>query len=380
MPALRRSPRLKTAVVVDLPDPALVPVSENTPSSPLRKPSPKKLTKRAASKTSSTTEKEKGSKPSKKKKPRTTTEKSESTRDCLPRTLEQSIIQDAKHPIQVLGIDEAGRGPLAGPVVAAAAICPTDVPGVVDSKLITQEEQREELYKALMALPDIQYAVCVVDAPTIDRINILQATLLAMRTAATALVAPHQLSEIPLVSEPSIQHPGSYVFSNAAPVPAPPAKSATEGDGASDDKKDIGTVISSSFHALIDGNKVPKDMPCPAQCVIKGDGKEYSIAAASILCKVTRDRLMHDYHALYPQYGLDQHKGYPTLAHRQAVTEIGCTPIHRRTFAPLKTMHFDEHGKIIPAHLVPKEEPKPDAKGKKAATKRKSTAKTSKKK
>jgi ribonuclease HII len=89
-------------------------------------------------------------------------------------------------------------------------------------------------------------------------------------------------------------------------------------------------------------------MPCPAESVVKGDSKEFSIAAASILAKVTRDRLMHGYDRLYPKYNLGQHKGYPTAAHQNAVRDHGASPIHRRTFAPLKHMEFDEEGAVIP--------------------------------
>lgn len=102
-----------------------------------------------------------------------------------------------------------------------------------------------------------------------------------------------------------------------------------------------------SYYALIDGNKVPKDMPCDCESMTKGDGREYSIGAASILAKVTRDRLMHEYDAKYPHYNLAQHKGYPTAAHMSAVKKYGASPIHRRTFAPLKHMEFDEEGKVI---------------------------------
>jgi ribonuclease HII len=107
------------------------------------------------------------------------------------------------------------------------------------------------------------------------------------------------------------------------------------------------TAGSSSFYALIDGNKIPKDMPCPAEAVVKGDGKEFMIAAASILAKVTRDRLMHAYDKEYPDYHLKRHKGYPTADHMKAVAKLGASPIHRRTFAPLKHMELDETGKVV---------------------------------
>ena len=88
-------------------------------------------------------------------------------------------------------------------------------------------------------------------------------------------------------------------------------------------------------------------MPCECESLTKGDGREYSIGAASILAKVTRDRLMHEYSEMYPEYNLSQHKGYPTAAHMEAVKQFGASPIHRRTFAPLKRMKFDADGKVV---------------------------------
>lgn len=126
---------------------------------------------------------------------------------------------------------------------------------------------------------------------------------------------------------------------------------------ASAERNDISYVITganmnnkpteNSYYALIDGNKVPKEMPCACESLVKGDGREYAIGAASILAKVTRDRLMHEYDKKYPEYNLSQHKGYPTAAHMAAVRKHGASPIHRRTFAPLKHMTFDDDGKVI---------------------------------
>lgn len=182
----------------------------------------------------------------------------------------------------VAGIDEAGRGPLAGPVVAAAVILPRDVPipRVNDSKQLTAP-QREELADALKNLPGIDYALGIVDAAEIDRINILKATHKAMRIAAEGL-----------------------------------------------EKLDF---------ILVDGLPV-KTLPCPSQAVVKGDAKSASIAAASILAKVTRDSMMEEYARLYPGYGFEEHKGYGTAKHIRALTELGPCPIHRRSFAPLREM------------------------------------------
>jgi ribonuclease HII len=220
----------------------------------------------------------------------------------------------------VMGVDEAGRGPLAGPVVAAAALVPCTLEGVMDSKLLTKEEEREKMYQALIESPNIQYAVAIVDAARIDEINILQATLEAMRMAVDGVMNPKRGGKV------CVSREGCYV------VCGPKAKKHRK---------------SNKYYALIDGNKVPKDMPCDAECIIKGDSKEFCIAAASILAKVTRDRLMRGYDELYPEFQLQQHKGYPTAKHMALVRKYGASPIHRRTFAPLKHMSFDEQGRIL---------------------------------
>ncbi|ETI36381.1 hypothetical protein F441_17360 [Phytophthora nicotianae CJ01A1] len=207
---------------------------------------------------------------------------------------------EAKGYTTVIGVDEAGRGPLAGPVVAAACHVPLDVtiPGVDDSKKIL-EPQREALFELLTTHPSITYAVHVNSAQRIDEINILQASLESMTKSVNE------------VAERLQQKDKTFV--------------------------------------LVDGNKLPPTLELPAEAVIKGDSKVYSIAAASIIAKVTRDRLMREYDEKFPQYGLAQHKGYPTRGHVAAIAKHGPCEIHRMTFAPLK----------------PKEAPKPKAKGKK---------------
>lgn len=179
----------------------------------------------------------------------------------------------------VCGVDEAGRGPLAGPVVAAAVILTPDrIPeGLNDSKALSSK-QRERLLN--MIEKNAQIGIGIAEPEEIDRVNILGATLIAMRRAVLAL------AELPDM-------------------------------------------------ALIDGNKQP-DLPCEAQTIIKGDSRSLSIAAASIVAKVTRDRLMMEADARYPGYGLAGHKGYPTKAHIEAVQRIGATPIHRRSFKPVR--------------------------------------------
>ena len=177
----------------------------------------------------------------------------------------------------ICGVDEAGRGPLAGPVCAAAVILPTDleIEGLNDSKKLT-DARRRVLYDVIVEQA-VAYGIAMVDEKTIDEINILQATFLAMRCAV------EQLAVIP----------------------------------------DI---------ALVDGNREPDFGEIPVRTIVKGDSLRANIAAASILAKVTRDRFMEEQDALYPQYGFAVHKGYGTRAHYDALREYGPCPIHRRTF------------------------------------------------
>lgn len=180
----------------------------------------------------------------------------------------------------VCGIDEAGRGPLAGPVVAAAVILtPARIPeGLNDSKALSPK-QRELLLNAIEK--NALIGIGISEPEEIDRLNILHASLAAMRRAVLALP---RLPDM----------------------------------------------------ALIDGNKLPPDMPCKAQTIVKGDSRSLSIAAASIVAKVTRDRLMIEVEARYPGYGLAGHKGYPTKAHIEAVQRLGPSPIHRFSFKPVR--------------------------------------------
>jgi ribonuclease HII len=183
---------------------------------------------------------------------------------------------------RIAGVDEAGRGPLAGPVVAAAVILPEgfSVSGVDDSKKLTAARRLRAFARICREAAGI--GVGVVDAATIDRINILQASLLAMAMAVAQL------------------------------RPSP--------DG-----------------LLIDGRHMI-DWPLPQRAIPHGDARSVSIAAASIVAKVTRDRLMERYHERYPAFGFVRHKGYPTQAHRQAVATHGPSPIHRRSFKGVKEL------------------------------------------
>jgi ribonuclease HII len=194
--------------------------------------------------------------------------------------LERTLIKTGLWP--VAGVDEAGRGPLAGPVAAAAVILdPRNLPrGLNDSKLLPRHT-RERLYEEIL-----KRALCVsvafASAAEIDAINIRQATLEAMRRALRALAAA----------------PG---------------------------------------YVLIDGNDPPVGIPCPGEAIVRGDGAVLSIAAASIVAKVTRDRLMTRLCALHPVYGFSQHAGYGTPRHLEAIEKHGPCPYHRLSFKPFKT-------------------------------------------
>lgn len=182
----------------------------------------------------------------------------------------------------VAGIDEAGRGPLAGPVLAAAVILDPARPiaGLNDSKKLSAK-RRDELDLAIRA-QSLHWALGRAEAAEIDRLNILQASLLAMRRAVAAL----------------------------------------------------GVVPSL---ALVDGNQDPQ-LPCTVRTIVGGDGLEPAIAAASILAKVARDRELLALDAVYPGYGFARHKGYPTSIHLQALAELGPTPEHRRSFGPVRRL------------------------------------------
>lgn len=193
----------------------------------------------------------------------------------------------------VAGVDEAGCGPLAGPVAAAAVMFPcswlatglwTKLRGLNDSKQLTEEE-REHFYQVLTSNPEIRYGIATVDVAIIDQINILQASHRAMHLALAQLDPPPQ-------------------------------------------------------HVLVDGRRV-KTMTYPQTALVKGDARSYSIAAASVLAKVTRDRLMAEMDRLYPGYGFADHKGYSTPQHYAAIAALGPCPIHRRSFAPFRPVEME---------------------------------------
>ena len=183
----------------------------------------------------------------------------------------------------IAGVDEAGRGPLAGPLAVAAVILDPDRPivGLNDSKKLT-EAKREALYPLIIEHA-LAYCIVLIEPDEIDRLNIFQATMAGMSRAVAGL--------------------------------APAA-----------------------IEALIDGNKLPKDLPCPGRAIVGGDALEPAISAASILAKVTRDRLMVAMDAMHPGYGFAVHKGYPTPAHLASLQQLGPCVQHRRSFAPVRLL------------------------------------------
>ena len=184
--------------------------------------------------------------------------------------------------LRIAGIDEAGRGPLAGPVVVAAVVFApgrTPVNGLDDSKALSQAT-RERLYPRIVERA-LAWRIVFVEADEVDRRNIFQATMHGMREALLG-------------------------------------------------------VAHVADCARIDGNHLPRDLPCPAEAWVGGDARDRAIMAASILAKVARDRHMRELHRQWPQYGFDEHKGYSTPAHLAALTRHGPCPQHRRSFAPVR--------------------------------------------
>ncbi len=202
----------------------------------------------------------------------------------------------------IAGIDEAGRGPLAGPVVAAAVNFKLEILNLKsnknfrllnDSKKLTVK-QREEIYDFLVNCPEVSWGVGIVSEKIIDKINILEATKLAMNKAISVLVKKNKS--------------GKEFYDREKPY--------------------------HNYFLLLDGN-FTLDLDVMQKAIVKGDAKVFSIAAASIIAKVTRDRIMNKYHKKYPQYGFAQHKGYGTAAHFASIEKFGPCKIHRKTFYPV---------------------------------------------
>ncbi|XP_024534558.1 uncharacterized protein LOC112347630 isoform X2 [Selaginella moellendorffii] len=213
---------------------------------------------------------------------------------------------------RVIGVDEAGRGPLAGPVVAAACIIPEDVDiqGIDDSKKLTAEK-REQLYSQITSTPGVRFSICVVDAPRIDEINILQVSTTAFLFSFFASAIGRRFQATMEAMETCVEE----LTGNGRDHPP---------------------------YILIDGNRIPGGLSGKhARSVVKGDAESHVIAAASILAKVTRDRLMEDYDKRWPLYGFKDHKGYGTASHTAALLKHGPCDIHRRSFAPLRNQILD---------------------------------------
>jgi len=184
------------------------------------------------------------------------------------------------HDNLIAGVDEVGRGPLAGPVISAAVILDPAcaIPGLADSKVLS-EKRRKALY-GLIRERALCWAIGRAEVEEIDTLNILHASLLSMRRAVLALTIKPQ-------------------------------------------------------KVLVDGNRCP-DLPYPSEAIIKGDSSVKAISAASVIAKVTRDREMRDLHDQYPDYGFDRHKGYPTRLHRECLIKFGATAHHRKSFRPVR--------------------------------------------
>jgi len=199
----------------------------------------------------------------------------------------QLVLSQKANGLLIAGVDEVGRGPLAGPVVTAAVILDPENPveGLMDSKKLS--EKRREKLAVLIKENSLAWSIGRAEVEEIDEINILQATMLAMQRAVSGL------------------------------SPAPE-------------------------HVLVDGNRCPR-FDCSAEAIIKGDGLVPAISAASIIAKVSRDNEMKELDELYPGYGLAGHKGYPTKAHRDALIELGVTSIHRRSFGPVRRVIERSH-------------------------------------
>lgn len=197
----------------------------------------------------------------------------------LDPTLDLGFLPDS---LWIAGVDEVGRGPLAGPVVAAAVVLDPEYPidGLDDSKKLS-EKKRERLYEQILERA-LAWALGRAEVAEIDRINILQASLLAMQRAVKQLTPPPEF-------------------------------------------------------VLVDGNRCP-ELSCPSRAIVKGDSRVKAISAASIVAKVSRDREMVALDADYPGYGLAGHKGYPSKAHLEALEQLGVTAIHRRSYAPVRRM------------------------------------------
>lgn len=205
----------------------------------------------------------------------------------MTKTVPDLSLETALGPIRIAGVDEVGRGPLAGPVTAAAVVLDlSSIPeGLNDSKKLTAK-RRAALAEQLAEAAEV--SIVHVSVEEIDQLNILHASMAAMSRAVAGLSTPPD-------------------------------------------------------HVLVDGNRLPPDLACPATPVVGGDARSLSIAAASIVAKVGRDAVMESLAQQYPGYGWDRNAGYPTAQHKQALLDLGVTPHHRRSFAPVRNILLQEN-------------------------------------
>jgi ribonuclease HII len=197
--------------------------------------------------------------------------------------------------LKVAGVDEAGRGPLAGPLVVAACILPEKLSSIeIDDSKKLSPRKRDELYDQIVSYA-LSFSIITLSAEIIDQMNILQATLFGMQKAVEQLSLPPDF-------------------------------------------------------VLVDGNRSPK-FAMPSKAIIQGDGLSDSIGAASILAKVTRDRIMTDYDQKWPEYGFAIHKGYPTKKHIEALESLGPCPIHRMSYSPVQKAFLRKVGSVKPAFM-----------------------------
>lgn len=234
-------------------------------------------------------------------------------------TAHSDLLATDTSPVLEFGIDEAGRGPLAGPVVCAACYLPsgTAVEGVVDSKKISSEEAREVVYERLISTPGVRYAISKCEPALIDKVNILQATLATMRLAGLEMC--RKLSFATSLADDDV------LLCEGVEAALPTAD------------------FKGQFLALVDGNHDPWKAVdvrgLASRTVIGGDASIQAIAAASIIAKVTRDRIMHKLDQEHPEYGFGKHKGYGTRDHIRIIMERGWLPsIHRTSFNPVRSM------------------------------------------
>eukprot|EP01063_Lacrimia_lanifica_P010483 TRINITY_DN17202_c0_g1_i1.p1 TRINITY_DN17202_c0_g1~~TRINITY_DN17202_c0_g1_i1.p1 ORF type:complete len:375 (+),score=90.10 TRINITY_DN17202_c0_g1_i1:51-1175(+) len=309
----------------------------------------------------------------------------------------EGTVKAARKGAVVFGVDEAGRGPLFGPVVVAACALPESIPQptvevVKDSKKLSSEKVREKVYAQLVAVQGLRYATACVSVQHIDARNILQASMDGMVSCCHALMDTHGKT---IAAPKKKKSTAAAPLNDGKPVASVEcdlcestvAECSTEvycvsGTGTSKPKgpakRGSTRAATPPFHALIDGNRIPKELKCTATSIVSGDACELSIAAASIIAKVTRDRLMHKLAEEHSVYNIAANKGYPTEQHRALLMEHGACPQHRRSYRPVQealklmerrlALEAKRKNKRTPAAAKPKSAKKPTKKAAKKPT------------